>query len=166
MWKIFFCGLIGAGWLVWQGCVAASKPAALDENFAIAAANGFLKQVIRGDYAAAYQFVSPGAKFTFQMRFEQFSADLAAIREKFGPIQKAEFEGYRPVAGRRVLQLYYRVRHAKAGEMLYHLLLEAGVKNNFTLFLLDVGDSQPFPDARATPAPMLKKSEAIVVTGS
>lgn len=147
------------------GCSPTSTPKTftLDENQAIAAANGFLQAIMAQDWTQAYTFISPGAKFTKQMKFEQFSADLEAIRGKFGPIQKATFDAYQLVPGKRVIQLYYQVKHQKADVLTYHLLVEVDPLGHYTLFLVDVGDGQPYPSSNGPQSEKLKKAEPIVL---
>lgn len=143
---------------------AQPKPAVvMNEDQAIAAANDFLRAVMRRDYAAAYARISPGVKYAPQMRFEQFAADWDAIQEKYGALQKAVFTAYQPVPGRRVMQLYYEVSHRRP--IAYHLLVEADAAGRYTIFLVDIGNAQTYPPQAVATMTPLKKTESIVVTG-
>jgi hypothetical protein len=144
-------------------CAQPKQALVMDENQAIAVANGFLKAVIHGDYQTAYTFISPGLKFNPQMRFEQFAADWDAIKSKYGPIRKAVLDTYQPVPGRRVLQLYYQVYQPAPTPIVYHLLAEADRAGRYTLYLIDIGNAQPFPPGAAPTVTPLKKAEPIEV---
>jgi hypothetical protein len=153
---LIFCLLLAA-------CVQPKPAIVMDENRAIAAANGFLKAVMQSDYHAAYAFISPGLKYNPQMRFEQFTADWDAIQSKYGPIRKAVLDTYQPVPGRRVMQLYYQVFQNSRAPIVYHLLVEADSADKYTLFLIDIGNAQPFPPGAAPTVTPLKKAEVIEV---
>lgn len=147
--------------LLIAGCAAEEQ--GLDENQAIATGNSFLKVILQGAYPAAYdQYMSVGLKFDPRSSLEQFVADWQTIAEEFGKPEKAVFDAYQLVPGKRVLQLYYTVTHQKSGEITYHLVMEQAREGKFTIFLVDVGNEVTYPPA-GPPAEKLKKSETIEI---
>ncbi len=145
------------------GC-AQRQPFTHDEDAAIAAGNAFFKALMDKNFQTAYeQYLSPGIKFGPQGSLEQFTADMQAVTDQFGPIEKAVFDAYQLVPGRKVIQLYYTVKHAKAGDVVYHLVTEAVNPENYTIFLIDIGNQAKYPENATTEEPKQKKAETIEV---
>ncbi|NTV51581.1 MAG: hypothetical protein HGA76_01005 [Candidatus Firestonebacteria bacterium] len=143
MKKMIWLAAMGAFYLI---ACSAPKPAPLNPALYITAGNLFLKGIMQGRIQATYeQWVSPGAKFNPGFSLPQFTADWQAIAEKYGALQKAELTAYQIVPGRKVVQLYYRVTHARAGMVEYHLVTETDARGRCTVFLIDVGNAQSYP---------------------
>jgi hypothetical protein len=142
-----------------------SKPVKLDENTAIATTNAFLKAVMQGEYQSAYdQHMSPGIKFNPNSNLEHFIADWNAIVEKYGVLQKAVFDAYQIVPGKRVMQLYYLVTQEKVEvPIVYHFVLEQDKTGKFTIFILDIGNEKTYPENSNVRVEKRTKEEVIEV---
>lgn len=118
-----------------------------DENKARESGDAFLKAIMDQDYKTAYDtYLSPGLKFGTQGQFSYFLADWQAIIEKFGKIDKAVLQAWQPAPGKHALQLYYQVVHEKVKEpVTYHLVLEGDQTHGYTVFIVDIGNVQPYP---------------------
>lgn len=115
-----------------------------DPDKAIDTANKFLFDLLREDYSSAYkQHVRDALKK--ELSFQQFESDLKLSKKERGPIEKADFDGYKPVPGERAIQLYYKVQHKEAGSIVYHLVLEGDGKSGYKIIVGDIGNQMPYP---------------------
>ena len=154
-------GVIG---LMVLGC--AQQETGLEPGQAVEAMNGFLVALMEGDYRTAYDtHLSPGIKFGAQGTYEQFAADMAAVQEKFGPITSARLKGYRRVPGKRVYEVFYEVDHETSGAIPYHLVVEQPRPElPFTVFLVDIGNEQPYPAHDPNSGEIVPPAEPVVLT--
>ncbi len=118
-----------------------------DKTKAMASGNGFLKAIMDHEYKTAYEnYLSPGLKFGAHGQYEYFLADWQAIIEKFGKIEKAQLVAWQPAPGKHALQLYYQVKHQQVKvPVTYHLVLEGDKTHGYTVFIVDIGNVQPYP---------------------
>lgn len=134
--------LVGLGLAACQ----APKPVSLNPAPYMTAGNMFLKGIMQGQIQGTYaQWVSPGAKNSPRFSLAQFTADWQAIIEKYGPIQSARLNYYQIVPGRKIVQLYYSALQGKGGPVEYHLVTESDARGRCTVFLIDIGNAQVFP---------------------
>jgi len=151
--------------LVLAGCAVRAPAPALDPEQAVAAANEFFAAVLQGAYGRAYDHsMSPAIKISPQASRAQFLADWEAVVEQYGAPRRAVFEAYQLVPGKRVVQVYYHVTHARAGVVVYHVVLEQSPKGRFTVFLVDIGNAQAYPPGAAVPAEKQTLDRVIEIT--
>ncbi|MCD4813615.1 hypothetical protein K8S19_07985 [bacterium] len=132
---------------------------------AIGTVNTFFRNIMQHQYQRAYDTaMSPGIKFNPASSLEQFSADWDAIFDKYGPLRRVVFNAYQPVAGRRVIQLYYTVEHEKVVDpIVYHFVLEQNRQGAITIFMIDIGNEKPYPPHVKTPAEKQTKDTLIEI---
>jgi len=161
MKKVFFLVMLC---FLLSGC-ASKEEVLLDENQAISTANAFLQEIMNKNFKLAYDnYMSPGIKFNPNSTLDQFTADWQAIIEKYGSLQKATFDAYQLVPGKRVIQLYYNIVQEKVKKpIVYHLVLEQDRQGKFTIFLIDIGNEKVYPPNATEPAAKIKKEEIIEV---
>ncbi len=96
---------------------------------------------------------------------EAFQREFQAILSEAGKITRAVFDSYQPVPGRNELQLYYRVTHASAGEVLCHFVLSGHAGTVYKILVVDRGNNLPYPeDHELLPdTPRLKKTGVVEV---
>ncbi len=135
--------LILAG-LILSGCGVKIYPQA--EDHAIGVTNLFLKSLVRGDYAAAYErFMSPTIKQQSGMSLAMFQKGFKAMIEERGPITRAIFDSYQAVPDKNEIQLYYKVTHELTGEVLYHVVLEGHSDKEYKISIMDIGNRITYP---------------------
>jgi len=147
--------------LIMVGC--SKKEYVQDENLAIDISGKFIKAIMTNQYQEAYDaYLSPGIKFGPKATLDYFKADWDAIIDKYGQLNKATFDGWQTVSGKRALQVYYLVKHENVEEPVnYHFVLEGYKKTGYTIFLIDIGNEQKYPPHLAT-APEIQKKEEII----
>lgn len=135
-----------------------------DEDKAIDISNLFLKALINEDYNAAYNtFLSNRLKN--ELQFERFESDLKKNQKIRGRLEKAVFDSFQPVPGQRAIQLYYNVTHEKAGDVMYHFVLEGDGKIGYKIIIVDIGDQMQYPpNMKFVGVKRMKKDRYIEVT--
>jgi hypothetical protein len=135
-----------------------------DEDKAIEISNSFLRALIHEDYSSAYNtFLSNRLKNNLQ--FERFESDLKKNQRIRGGLKKAVFDSFQPVPGQRTIQLYYIVTHEKAGDVVYHFVLEGDGKVGYKIIVVDIGNQMQYPPNRKlVGVRKMKKDRYIEVT--
>jgi len=134
-----------------------------DEDEAIEISSSFLRDLIHEDYRSAYDtFLSSRLKNNVQ--FGLFESDLKQNQYIRGRLKKAVFDSFQLVPGQKAIQLYYNVTHEKAGDVMYHFVLEGDGKAGYKIIVLDIGNQMRYPpNMRLVGVKRMKKDRYIEV---